>query len=663
MKKYIIISILVLGTINIFAQKDKMPTQADLQKMMKGAQKELDNLDPKAKNIMDSMGINMSDMNASPKIMSDADQSHLQKEWSRQTVTIPAIDKVRISAISTTPSKVNISTYIRSTQNKLYPTLGPAIKLFGEKLYSLFKSTGKTTREIGNAAAGFWMMGKTEMAVYILSKSCSDNPNNDNNLSNYAAMLSMSGMEELAIPLLNILNKDYPKNSIILNNLGQAWFGLGDMAKASKYLDSAILISGAATQALLTKAKIEESKGNKTEAVELVKKSIKISYSEEKNVMLHKLGYKLTAKDVSLPAPNKPDQLGLSSFQPPAFPKSVEECILMEKPWDYFRKMLEDEGEKLAKEIGDVAPSILPASKKRFTNGESIVPIHVDVANLKMAEAKKTFDRQSQEWEKQYASFLEERGQFLHDEYEATMDRLRKEDFEQTGEGKPNKNYCPDYRAASDKYLSAYNSELEDLYIKLLAINRVYLNEIAGYSVYAYWPEELTIELASIKGSYLGVLKEGPKFQSITEYTCKEIEKKPGSNKLVRFDDVACQYHSEMNLIIGSIKMDCSRMTTELDLSGVKVGLTQDMDKENFSDQFVNCTVEVTKSIGNADVTGVAGAEVSGGVGIDIGRNGINDVYVIGKGEVGAGVGPASTSKGFEGKISLISGDYSGGFK
>ena len=476
-------------------------------------------------------------------------------------------------------------------------------------------------------------------------------------------MLSMSGLEEMAIPLLNKLNINSPNNCIILNNLGQAWFGLGEINKAGKYLDSALFISGASSQALLTKAKIAESKGNKTEAVELVKKSVKIAYSQEKNARLHKLGYKLTAKDVTLPVPNKPDQLGLGSFQPPAFPKSVEECILTEKEWDFFRKMLDDEGKKVAKEIGDALPFILPASEKRIKNGEPLTPIHLAVANLKISEAKHTFDRQYKEWSKQNATFYEGRGQFLHVEYEATMDRLREEDLEQTGEGKANNNYCPKYRAASDKYLSAYNSEIENLYKKLLVIYKVYLNEIAGYSVYAYWPEDLKIELPSIKGSYLGILKEIGKFKTITDYACKEIEKKQGSNKLAKFDDVACQYHSEMNLIIGSVKMDCSRMTTELDLSGVKVGLTQDMDKENFSDQFVNCTVEVTTGIGNVDVGGVAGAEVSGGVGIEIGRQGVSDVYVIGKAEIGAGVGAASTSKGFEGKISLVSGAYSGGFK
>ena len=255
-----------------------MPTKSDLDKMMKTAQKELEKLDPNAKSILDSMGIKIPDMKASSKIMKEADEGQLQKEWSSQHLIVPAIDKNRIAAISPTPSTTNISSYLKATQNKLYPKLDPAIKLFGEKLYSLFTSTGKTTPEIGNAAAGFWMTGKTQMAIYILSKSCTDDPKNDNNISNYAAMLSMTGLEEMAIPLLNNLNKNYPRNSTILNNLGQAWFGLGELNKSEKYLDSALFISGASSQALLTKAKIAESKGNKTEAVELVKKSINISY-------------------------------------------------------------------------------------------------------------------------------------------------------------------------------------------------------------------------------------------------------------------------------------------------------------------------------------------------------------------------------------------------
>ena len=171
MQTYLTILFFLLSTCMVFAQQDKMPSQAELQKMMKVAQKELDKLDPKAKRIMDSLGIKIPDMKASSKIMMDSDEGQLQKEWNSQNRIVPAIDKIRIAAISTTPTTTNISIYLKATQNKLYSKLDPAIKIFGEKLYSLFKSSGKTTPEIGNAAAGFWMTGKTEMAVYILSKS------------------------------------------------------------------------------------------------------------------------------------------------------------------------------------------------------------------------------------------------------------------------------------------------------------------------------------------------------------------------------------------------------------------------------------------------------------------------------------------------------------
>ena len=664
MKKYITISMLLFYTTTVFAQDDKMPTQAEMQKMMKDGQKELDNLDTETKRMMDSMGIKMPDMKASEKIMSGVDQAQLQKEWNRQTLTVPAKDAARIAAIATTPSTNNISAYIKSSQSKLFAHLKADVKTVGDKLYASFKSSGKTTQEMGSAAAGLWMTGKTEIACYILSKACADDASNVNNISNYTAMLSMGGYEEMAIPLLNNLNARFPKNSIIFNNLGQAWFGLGDISKAGNYLDSTLRFPGAHSQATLTKAKIAESKGNKTEAVELVKKSIKEAYSQEKNAYLKKLGYTLKAGNVQLSSLNKPDPLNLGSFQPPAFPKSVTECILLGQEWNAFKQMLDGEAARLGKELAEASKAILPASKSRRSSGQRITPIHVDVANLKLAEVKETYDRKLQAWGMKVKNFVEGRGKQLKDDYEAEMDKLREENLEQTGEGKANEDYCPKYREASSKFLSAYNTEMERLYKEVLLFHKIFYNETGYYSVYALWPEELKAELASLKAGWLGVLKESAVFQSITQYMCVPPDAKPGTGKLAKFDDVACQYHSEMNLIVGSIKMDCSSMYTEMDLNMVKLGLTQDMDKEGFGEQFVSGTVEITAGVGKAEIGEIeAGVEVGGGLGIEIDRSGVSDVYVIGKAEIGAEVGTISTSKGFEGKVSLVSGAYSGGFE
>lgn len=129
----------------------------------------------------------------------------------------------------------------------------------GNKVYDYIKSNSKSTGQAGNMSMGLWLAGKSDLALYVLGKFCAADATNTDNLSNYSAMLSMKGAQHLAIPILNNLNAKYPKNSTLLNNLGQAWFGLGEIGKAEKYLDSAIRIYAYHPQANLTKSLIEES--------------------------------------------------------------------------------------------------------------------------------------------------------------------------------------------------------------------------------------------------------------------------------------------------------------------------------------------------------------------------------------------------------------------
>ncbi|HYE56416.1 MAG TPA: tetratricopeptide repeat protein [Chitinophagaceae bacterium] len=92
------------------------------------------------------------------------------------------------------------------------------------------------------SATGLWLKGKTDMAVYLMGKATAADPYNTDNVNNYASFLTMTSAEEAALPLLQKLNRQFPRNSTILNNIGQAWFGLGDLDKAMKYLDSAVLM-------------------------------------------------------------------------------------------------------------------------------------------------------------------------------------------------------------------------------------------------------------------------------------------------------------------------------------------------------------------------------------------------------------------------------------
>jgi len=697
MKRLLFVSILLLTLATPFAQppkpkpKPKEKPQTEMEKMMKEAQMEMDNTDPETLRMLDSMGIKRPSFKNVPKV-NDAQMKEAEENENR---IIPKKDVDRIAAIPKTVTDGRMGAYITSIQNKAATLLKIEVKNMAEKIYGYIKSKSKNSAEAGNMATGLWMAGKLEIAYYTLGKICADEPTNTDNLSNYGSMLSMLGAQQLAIPILNNLNTKFPKNSTLLNNLGQAWFGLGDIAKAEKYLDSAIRIYAYHPQATYTKSFIEESKGNKTEAVNLVKKSILHSYSGEKEDRLRNMGHNFTAKEVSLPKNTKADPLNLGGFVAPPFPMSVDQCIAMEPVWAAYRQQLNDQlaalrsmlddalqlaENKEQKELNEVTARI-----KASLNGgnprrlPSLVPIHASAASLKQQEVSEEYGRRMTSFGEKVNSFFPETAVPLLKEYENSMEKLREEDLEQTGEHKPNKDFCPKYKEVSDKYLVAYNGAIESFYKEYLDMKKKYLNESTHWQMYSLWPERFEVSKLLAKIEWLTALLAEPpiSFESITTYRCA----KPPIGKegqLSKFDDVACQYNDTLNLIIIKFTNNCSRMTSEFDFLFLSYVRKDDFERAE-DDTYISSTYKISAEAGKDLKAGPlkVEAKIAGGIEFEFGREGIEDVALIGEVKVGAGTGimdedeksgspgigiagkdafPTTVEAGVEGRISIISG-------
>lgn len=704
MKKLILAVIILLfaaGTTS--AQKgkkkeeEKPPTQKEMEEMMKEMQKELGQMSDEDKKAMDSLGIKMPDMKQMQKNMSGVSDAQLKKAWEDENRIVPLKDADRIASISASPLNASsLAAFVTNQHNYTASQLLPASKTLGEKIYAQLKSKGLDAAAIGNNAASLWIMGRIQPAIYLMGRACTDDPSNSDNLNNYASMLSMCGAEQKAIPILNYLNSKFPKNSTLLNNLGQAWFGLGDMQKAEKYLDSTIRIYPFHPQATLTKSFIEENKGNKSEAIALVKKSMSHSYSQEKEERLRKMGYKLNHKDVPLPASANNDPLNLGGFTPPPFPKSVDECISLEASWKEFNASLTDRISPLKKQYEDALKIADAKQQERLNRDLNVirasvaagspqgsimpVPLYAPKAYLKLQDVYDEYTRKLNEFAKKSTAYATGKYASARKEYDNEMATLREQDDEQTGEGKPNKDFCPKYRDASDKYLHAVNTEKEKLYKEYLELMKKFLNDDTYWKMYSEWPERYTAYKLGAMISWLGALKQDNTlpFESITEFKCAP-PKEAKLGKLSNFDDVACKYHSELRLGLGVMRSDCSNFTTEIDFGVAKFGLKQNMDKETFADQFVSCNVEIGAKLGRDAKLGPVTVEASAGarVGLEIDRNGVKDVYVVGgvkagvgtnvisgaseamgtpSSMAGQGVSDLSIDAGVEGRISIVSG-------
>jgi tetratricopeptide (TPR) repeat protein len=665
---------------------EKHPAQKEMEEMMKEMQQGMDSISPEDKKAMEDMGVTLPSMNGMPKL---TDQQ-IQDASAANERIVPERDIARIASISKVPlTNSSMPSFLSATNANVAALLKPLSRSKGEELYQLLKTEHTSIAEIGNTAAGLWMMGRAEIALYVIGKACVADPANTDNLSNFASMLSMSGAEQLAIPILDNLNKRFPGNSTILNNLGQAWFGLGDLDEATKYLDKTIRICAAHPQANFTKSFILESGGNMQGAIDAALASTKAAYSQVKENRLSKLGYDLKSDDVYWDKPMPQDPLGLEKFKWPAFPMSAETSKGLENEWDAFRESCDNELTKLESQESDlmeVANTVGQMRTKKLleagSNGQaaSLFPPLAPKAFVKLkyliddSDGHITFSARKKTEAISQANIELDNIFKTYSDQIAALNEMYGKLF---GEGKRNpfKEACNDFNGAISIYLSSANSMLELTQTDYLNFLRRRLNDQIYYDQYTKWPEQFELEKVLAKEKWLGSISGlTVKFMNISNYCYASEEVKPGKFLLSEFDDVHCEYHSEFKSPVGSINIDCSRMTTKLDLKVIKLGLKQDMNKETFGDQFMSCSVEVGASASAGVNLGPIKAEASvgGSLRVEIDRTGVTDVVATGSAGVsagtdiisggskaGVGVSDLSVEAGVEGQVSIMSGKSS----
>jgi hypothetical protein len=249
------------------------------------------------------------------------------------------------------------------------------------------------------------------------------------------------------------------------------------------------------------------------------------------------------------------------------------------------------------------------------------------------------------------------------------------------GEGKDNpfEAACADYNSAYNKFLSSANVQFEQATNDYLKFLRRRLNDQIYYDQYTMWPEEFELAKVIAKGKWLGAIVAGRGvFKAKSHYCIKGEELKPEKFKLQAFDDVACQYNATMNLRIVKITNNCSRMTSEFDFMFLSYVRKDDFERAE-GDTYIGSTYKLSAEVGKELEAGPlkVEAKVGGGIELEFGSLGLEDVVLIGEAKVGAGTGaldekeetgspgigiagkdafPTTVEAGVEGRISIISG-------
>ncbi|MFA5973544.1 MAG: hypothetical protein WC780_14425 [Lentimicrobiaceae bacterium] len=689
--KNFLLALSMIALMNVsFAQTktkpaEKPPTQKEMEEMMKEMQQQMDSISPEDKKAMEDMGVKMPADQNMPKQYDYANQNTTQQKANSIAgiETIPTKDAARIAKLpKMILSDAQLLIFLQNVNKAVSPKISPESKKIADDANTAVKKKTNETIFLANAANGLWINGEPEAAIYLMSRAVMENPADPDNLNNYASFLSMNGGEHLALPILLNLNKKYPGNSTILNNIGQAWFGLGDMNKSEKYLDSAIFISAGHSEANYTKCIIEAAKGNTTTAVECILKSIKTAYSEEKIKKLEKLGGKLKPGDISWNFPKPADALGLDKMlaSRPAFYFTKSQRETLYPQWIDFLKGCQplfqkympatDESEIIAsqnKMMNDARSGKIANSNFIMDKALRLLNMVIDDENEFQSRMEKKSDglnesimdasiklgnevtEINERWEKAFQDEIAANPPTGSSEVEqsAKMDEIHARYMQSA---------CQESKPKIDLFLGTYNRKIYDLNIEWVSRMKYFTNEKVYYLRYSSPTED---DYQNSKNLYQSVFLaciagNAPFFTKPVEFqptciACAEIIGQSGKCEdaaeddedafavLPDFDIIHCNSHIVLWTPVGKARWDCNIETVEMDLGILKGKRTRNL----LDGQTISASAElgIYKGIGSSELGPVKAELKAGGGGfIEWGPKGVTDFGVVAgiKAEVGA---------------------------
>ncbi len=200
----------------------------------------------------------------------------------------PVLDLKRISAIPVTPpTRQQLLQNVSKMELALKKTLPPQTVQSVEEF-----AADKSVKEIQSASAGGWYDSKPEAALLLGMKAVTKDPADAVGLNNLAALLSMTGMEQHAIPVLQHCLETHPESATLLNNMGQAWLGLGDLVKSKQFLKRCLELDDMNPEANRSMAMICLFGNDITNALKHFEKEMQVGQRKSSLAQLVKSGHR-----------------------------------------------------------------------------------------------------------------------------------------------------------------------------------------------------------------------------------------------------------------------------------------------------------------------------------------------------------------------------------
>ena len=433
---------------------------------------------------------------------------------------------------------------------ELYTKISAAIKPEEKKKADDYVRNKKLTqsKDISNTAFAAWLQNTPKASLYLYSKAVTINPADALAANNFAAFLIMGGLQEKAIPILEYWNKQKPGESSILSNLGNAYYRLGDIEKATNFLKQAVEKDSLQPTANKILCIIYLKKGDIKKAEKHGTKSITTSHDEQVIFMLRQLNSKVKSGEIMSRFPQLPAKEFplLKRTLLPAMPSSLDDMDQFEIELNAIKKSLqitiEDIEAKAPKVSDDTQQKILMAS---LTKGISVISVK---AQYIIMDGLQTYQRETINEDDVFKYNLKK----LNIPYNAKIKAIAKKYDDQINKleggeaGDEDKMAalelakCKEINTQKQIHLAELSQLVNQYAQRRENISRKFFRDYANWA--PWWMPETTISFPSIERDYLkDVLNILGEYRIIKKMNCTVFEPLPGKDGTIqKWEDEYC---------------------------------------------------------------------------------------------------------------------------
>jgi tetratricopeptide (TPR) repeat protein len=314
MKKYLLVVFVMLLINKGYAQTK--PVMPDVNKLMKMSPAELEAYKQKMLKQYSEQA---------KQIATEANFKLDETVLPDYKIQLPTKDVQRLSLIpQQPPTLIQLSDMLRTTKQQIVTIANPVVIQDVKKM-----TEGQDVESIQQAAIGAFYADKPEQAVLAAIEAAFKNSADQTSWNNLAAIFNMTGLEHKSVPILmNQLQAD-PNNSMMLNNMGQAYLGLGDIGMAELFLKQCLQHDPLHPEANRSMGMIRFYYEQYDEGMRYFEKELEVAYRRSTMALMKGKNkafniYKLRKKR-NVPSRNFFGELQFGKFKVPALPQTTDE--------------------------------------------------------------------------------------------------------------------------------------------------------------------------------------------------------------------------------------------------------------------------------------------------------------------------------------------------